>query len=44
MIQLSQRFLYVFLILVTIFVLGIENQALPDSKTDSPSKATFYVH
>ena len=44
MIQLSQRFLYVFLILLTIFVFGIANQALPDPKTDSQSKATFYVH
>jgi hypothetical protein len=43
-IQLSQRFLYVCSILLTIFVFGIANQALPDSKTDSQSKAVFYVH
>ena len=44
MIQLSQRFLYVLLISLTIFVFGIANQALSNSKTDSQSKATFYVH
>ena len=44
MIQLSQRFLYVLLISLTIFVFSIANQTLSNSKTDSQSKATFYVH
>jgi len=44
MIQLSQRFLYVFLILFTVVVFAIANQAFPDPNTDSQSKATFYVH
>jgi hypothetical protein len=44
MIQLSIRFRYVFLILLTIFVFGIANQALSNPKADSQSKATFYVH
>ena len=44
MIQLPQRFLYVVFILLTIFVFGIASQALSSPKTDSQSKATFYVH
>jgi|GEM_PF-1274860 hypothetical protein len=44
MIQLPQRFLYVLFILLTIFVFGIVNQAISSPKTDSQSKATFYVH
>ena len=44
MIQLRQRFLYVILILLTIFLLGIASQALSNSSTDSQSKVTFYVH
>jgi len=43
-IHLSQRFLYVLLILLTIFVFGIVNQALSNPKTDSQSKVTFYVY
>ena len=44
MIQLSQRFLYIILILITFLVFGIANQALSNPKTDSQSMATFYVH
>ena len=44
MIQLRQRFLYVILILLTIFLLGIASQALSNSSADSQSKVTFYVH
>ena len=44
MIQLSQRFLYMILILITFLVFGIANQALSNLKTDSQSRATFYVH
>jgi len=44
MIQLPQRFLYVVFILLTIFVFGIASQAISSPKTDSQSKATFYVH
>ena len=43
MIQLSQRFLYVLLLLLSIFVFGIANQALSNPKADSQSKVTFYV-
>ena len=44
MIQLRQRFLYVILIILTIFLFGIANQALSNSSTNSQSKVTFYVH
>ena len=44
MIKLRQRFLYVILILLTIFLLGTASHALSNSSTDSQSKATFYVH
>ena len=44
MIQLSQRFLYICLILLTFFVFGIAHHALSNPKADSQSKATFYVH
>ena len=44
MIPLSQRFLYVCLILLTIFVFGIANHALSDQKTDLQSEVIFYVH
>ena len=44
MIRLSQRFLYVLLILLMIFVFGIVNQALSNPKTDSQSKVIFYVY
>ncbi len=44
MIQLSQRFRFVFLILLIIFVFGMASQALSNPKTDSQSKAIFYVY
>jgi len=44
MILLPQRFLYVLLILLTIFLFGIASQALSNPNTDSQSKVTFYVH
>ena len=44
MIQLSQRFKYMFLTLMTIFVFSAACQALPGSKADTLSRATFYVH
>ena len=42
--QLPKRFIYVLLILLTIFIFGIASQALSNPNTDSQSKATFYVH
>ena len=44
MIQLPQRFLYLLLILLTIFLFGITSQALSNPNMDSQSKVTFYVH
>ena len=44
MIRLRQRFPYVILILLTIFLFGTAGQALSNSRTDSQSKVTFYVH
>lgn len=44
MILLPQRFLYVRLILLTIFLVGIASQALSNPNTDSQAKVTFYVH
>jgi hypothetical protein len=42
--QMPQLFLYVLLILLTIFLIGIASQALSNPNTDSQSKVTFYVH